>query len=123
RTRMADLMLIAPKTAAISLVLISTLVIAVAVAIATQAARGYFDVEIGHYLLWYVLPNAIDMTLLAVLAVFIQALSPNKYAGWAVMVVFLISTLVLSNLGFEHNLYQYGGTSGVPLADVNWMGG
>ena len=121
-TPIADWMFIAPKTAAISLVLISTLVIAAAVSIATQALRGYFDVEIGHYLLWYVLPNAIDMTLLAVLAVFIQALSPNKYAGWAVMVVFLISTLVLSNLGFEHNLYQYGGTSGVPLSDMNGMG-
>jgi ABC-2 type transport system permease protein len=85
-TPVPDWMFIAPKTAAISLVLISTLVIAVAVAIATQAVRGYFDFEIGHYLLWYVLPSAIDMTLLAV---FIQALSPNKYAGWAVMVVFL----------------------------------
>jgi aminopeptidase N len=115
-------MFIAPKTAAISLVLISTLVIAVAVAIATQAVRGYFDFEIGHYLLWYVLPNAIDMTLLAVLAVFVQALSPNKYAGWAVMVVYLISTLVLSSLGFEHNLYQFGGTPAVPLSDMNGMG-
>ena len=121
-TPVPDWMFIAPKTAAISLVLISTLIIAVAVSIATQAVRGYFDFEIGHYLLWYVLPNAIDMTLLAALAVFIQALSPNKYAGWAVMIVFLISTLVLSNLGFEHNLYQYSGTSGVPLSDMNGMG-
>jgi ABC-2 type transport system permease protein len=121
-TPVPDWMFIAPKTAAISLVLISTLIIAVAVAIATQAVRGYFDFEIGHYLLWYVLPSAIDMTLLAVLAVFIQALSPNKYAGWAVMVVYLISTLVLSNLGLEHNLYRFGGTPGVPLSDMNGMG-
>jgi ABC-2 type transport system permease protein len=121
-TPVPDWMFIAPKTAAISLVLISTLFIAVAVAIATQAVRGYFDFEIGHYLLRYVLPSAIDMTLLAVLAVFVQALSPNKYAGWAVMVVYLISTLVLSNLGFEHNLYQYGATPAVPLSDMNGMG-
>jgi aminopeptidase N len=121
-TPVPDWMFIAPKTAAISLVLISTLVIAVCVAIATQAVRGYFDFEIGHYLLWYVLPNAIDMTLLAVLAVFVQALSPNKYAGWAVMVVYLISTLVLSSLGFEHNLYQFGGTPTVPLSDMNGQG-
>ena len=110
-TPVADWMSVVPKTAAISLVLVSTLVVAILVAIATQAARGYFDFEIGRYLIWYVLPNAIDSILIAVLAVFIQALSPNKYIGWAVMVIYLISTIVMSNLGFEHNLYQYGGTT------------
>ena len=121
-TPVPDWMFLIPKTVAIALVLISTLLIATLVAIATQAVRGYFDFEIGLYLAWYVLPTAIDMTLLAVLAVFIQALSPNKYVGWAVMVVFLISTLVLSNLGFEHNLYQYGGTPPAPLSDMNGQG-
>jgi len=117
-----DWMFLAPKTVAIALVLISTLLIGMVVAILTQAVRGYYQFEIGHYLLWYVLPNAIDMTLMAVLAVFVQALSPNKYAGWAVMVVYLISTLVLGNLGFEHNLYNYGGGPNVPLSDMNGMG-
>jgi len=121
-TPVPDWMAVAPKTAAIALVLISTLVVAVCVAIATQAVRGFFDFEIGRYLLWYVLPTAIDMTLVAVLAVFVQALSPNKYVGWAVMVVYLISTIVMSSLGFEHNLYQYGGTPPVPLSDMNGQG-
>ena len=117
-----DWMFIAPKTAAIALVLISTLTVGAIVAMLTQAVRGYFQFEVGHYLLWYVLPNAIDMTLLAALAVFVQALSPNKYAGWAVMVVYLISTLVMSSLGFEHNLYQYSGRPDVPLSDMNGQG-
>ncbi len=121
-TPVPDWMFIAPKTAAIALVLASTMVAAVIVAMLTQLVRGYSQLEVGHYLLWYVLPNAIDMTILAVLAILIQALSPNKYVGWAVMVVYLISTLVMSNLGFEHNLYQYGGTPSVPLSDMNGQG-
>ena len=122
-TPVPDWMSVMPKTAAIAMVLVSTLIAAVAVAIATQAARGYFGFEIGRYLLWYVAPTAIDMTLIAVLAVFIQALSPNKYVGWAVMATYLISTIVMSNLGFEHNLYQYGGTPPAPLSDMNGQGG
>ncbi len=117
-----DWMFIAPKTVAIALVLISTLVVGVVVAILNQVARGYFEIEFGHYLLWYLLPTAIDVTLIAVLAIFIQALSPNKYVGWAVMVVYLIATLVLPNLGYEDNLYLYGAGSPVPLSDMNGQG-
>jgi ABC-2 type transport system permease protein len=117
-----DWAFVAPKTLAIALVLISTLVVGVAVAILIQLIKGFTDVEIGKYLLWYVLPNAIDMTLIAVLAIFIQALSPHKFLGWGLMVVFLISQLVMGNLGLEHNLYQYGGGPSVPLSDMDGQG-
>jgi len=121
-TPVPDWMFIAPKTGAIALVLVSTMLTGVVVAMLTQLVRGYTELEVGHYLLWYVLPNALDMTLVAILALLIQALSPNKYVGWAVMVVYLISTIVMSSLGFEHNLYQYGGGPGVPLSDMNGQG-
>ena len=67
-------------------------------------------------------PQSLSFLLLAVLAIFIQALSPNKFVGWAIMVVYLISTLVLSNLGFDHILYRYGAGIGVPLSDMNGRG-
>ena len=56
---------------------------------------------------------------LAILAVFIQALSPNKYVGWAIMVLYLVGTITLSNIGFEHPLYQYADTGTVRLSDMN----
>jgi ABC-2 type transport system permease protein len=58
----------------------------------------------------------------AVLAIFVQSLSPNKFVGWAIMVVYLISTLVLANMGFDHVLYRYGAGIGVPLSDMNGRG-
>jgi ABC-2 type transport system permease protein len=121
-TPVPDWMFVAPKTLAISLVLISTLVVGVAVAMLIQAIKGYFGFEIGKYLLWYVLPVSFDVVLLAVLAIFVQALSPHKFIGWAVMAVYLVSTIVLSNLGFEHNLYQYGSGPTTPLSDMNGQG-
>lgn len=121
-TPVADWMFVGPKTLAISLVLISTLFVGVVVAIAMQATQGYFHFELGKYLLWWALPHSIDFVLLAVLAIFVQALSPNKFVGWAVMAVYLISTLVLADLGFEHHLYQYGSEPGVPLSDMDGQG-
>jgi ABC-2 type transport system permease protein len=121
-TPIADWMYVAPKTLALALVLISTLLVGSAVAIAMQAIKGFFDFQIGEYLLWYVLPNAIDLTLVAALAIFVQALSPHKFVGWAVMVVYLISTVVLTTLGFEDNLYQFGNGPTVPLSDMNGQG-
>jgi len=117
-----DWMFVAPKTLAISLVLISTMVVGVIAAIAIQAIKGYFDFELGKYLLWYIVPNAVDLVIIAALAIFVQALVPHKFVGWAVMAVYLISTIVLSNLGFEDNLYQYNGGPLVPLSDMNGQG-
>jgi ABC-2 type transport system permease protein len=121
-TPVPDWIFIVPKTAAIAVVLFATTLVSVAVAMIIQAIKGYYGFEIDKYLLWYVLPNAIDVTLFAVLAMFVQALSPHKFIGWAVMATYLISTIVLSNLGFEDNLYQYVGSPDVPLSDMNRMG-
>ena len=117
-----DLAFLVPKVAALCLVLVSMLVLSSATAIAVQALRGYHHFELGNYLAWYILPGAVDWALLAVLAIFLQVVAPSKQAGWGLMLLYLISTLVLSNLGFEHNLYQYGGTPAVPLSDMNGAG-
>jgi ABC-2 type transport system permease protein len=117
-----DWTFLVPKTLALALVLISTLLIGVLAGMATQTIKGHTDYELGKYLLWYVFPQSLSFIHLAVLAIFIQALSPNKFVGWAIMVVYLISTLVLSNLGFDHILYRYGAGIGVPLSDMNGRG-
>ena len=121
-TPVPDWAFVGPKTLAISLVLLSTLLVSVLAAIMIQVIKGYTHFQLDAYLLWYVLPQAVDWLLLAVLAVFLQTLSPHKFVGWGLMVIYVISTLTLSNLGFEHNLYNYGGAPGVPLSDMNAQG-
>jgi len=121
-TPVPDWAFIAPKTLAISLVLISTLLVSVLAAMAVQTAKGFTEFQIGHYLVWYVLPQSVDFILMAVLAVFLQVLSPHKFVGWGLMVIYMVTTITFNNLGFEHNLYNYGGAPGVPLSDINGMG-
>jgi aminopeptidase N len=111
-----------PKTLALVLVLFSTALIGILAGVVTQAMKGYYDFELGKYVFWYAIPQAVSFSLLAVLAIFVQALSPNKFVGWAIMVVYLISTIVLSNLGFDHPIYQYGTGIAVPLSDTNGRG-
>lgn len=121
-TPVPDWAFVAPKTLAIALVLVSTLLVSVVAAILSQVFHGYFNLELDKYLLWYVLPQAVDWILLAVLAVFLQSISPHKFIGWGLMVIYLITTITFVNLGFESKLYNYGSTTETPFSDMNGLG-
>ncbi|MFC3580020.1 ABC transporter permease/M1 family aminopeptidase [Sphingomonas hylomeconis] len=108
-----------PKVLAVTGVLFATTLISVVAACLVQLTRGQTDLALDQYLAWYVLPMTADALLLAILAVFVQALSPNKYAGWAIMLVYLVGTITLTGMGYEHPLYQYGSTGTVQLSDMN----
>jgi hypothetical protein len=113
---------VVPKTLALALVLISTLVAGMIVAMAIQLFHAYTQFEIGKYLLWYLLPNAVDFTLIAALAIFVQAVSPHKFVGWLIMLLFLLSQRVLPQLSLVDHLYTYGQGPSVTLSDMNGLG-
>jgi len=113
---------VAPKIVAIVLVLAATLAVSTLTAMIVQAAKGYFEFEFGRYLEWYVLPNLIRFAQFAVFAVLVQALVPQKFIGWAVMLLYIVANVTLGNLGFEHRLYRFTATPPVPLSDMNGSG-
>jgi aminopeptidase N len=120
-----DWVFVIPKTLAIALVFVALLAVSILAAVIVQSLKGYADFELGKYLWWYLTPIAVSLTLFAVLAVFVQALVPQKFIGWGVMVIFIVAMLVTGSLGWEHNLYRYGaGMLGpmAPLSDMNGQG-
>jgi ABC-2 type transport system permease protein len=117
-----DWSFLVPKTIAIALVLMSTYAISALAAVINQALKGYYNFELEHYVIWYILPETIYATLLAALAVFFQSILPHKYFGWGAMLVFLVLTLVAGSLGLDDNLYLYAGAPDVPLSDMNGLG-
>jgi len=121
-TPAADWAFLVPKIIAITIVLVALAFGSIGAAILVQLAKGYTTLEFGHYVTWYAVPWVVNMLLFAVLAVFIQTLVPHKFVGLLVMVLFLAGQLTLTKFGFEHNLYQYAGTSAVPLSDMNGQG-
>ncbi len=117
-----DWAFVIPKIAAIVLVLLSTFLISVGAAILVQTLKGYHNYEFAHYLFWYVFPEALTAIEVAALAIFVQALSPQKYVGWGIMGLYIVGLLALPNLGYEHHLYIYGTKDVVPLSDMNGEG-
>lgn len=111
-----------PKIVAIALVLAASALVAVLTGMLVQALKGYTRFEPLAYLLWYVLPMTVGALLLAVLAVFVQVLVPQKFIGWGVMLLYIVASVALAAAGFEHNLYNYGSTPRVPLSDMNGLG-
>lgn len=116
-----DLVHLAPKIAAIALVLAATGAVAVLTGMGVQLAKGWLRLEPLNYLLWFWLPTLVVSLQLAVLSVFVQVLVPHKALGWALMLLQIVATVGLATAGFEHNLYNFAGTPPVPLSDFNGM--
>ena len=108
-----------PKVIAVAAVLIATLCIAALTAILVQLFRGYTAIELDKYVVWFILPYSVDMLMTAILAVFFQALSTSKYMGWGLMVIYLVASITLVSLGFEHPLYNFGDVGFVMVSDLN----
>ncbi|HEX7154103.1 MAG TPA: ABC transporter permease [Thermoanaerobaculia bacterium] len=115
---------VVPKTMALALVLVSMLVCNVAASIVLQLSLNFTNIELGKYVLWYVLPQSFDMLLVAAVAILVQSLSPHKFIGWGVMVLLLIWRELNSMARWvNHHLLNFSETSSVPLSDLNGAAG
>jgi aminopeptidase N len=107
------------KLAAVAGVLIALGVGAVLIqSILFQLVRGLTDIEPGQWLAWFVAPNIFYVVQLSVLAIVVQAISPNKFVGWGIMLLYLVSTIVFAGMGLSHPLVNYAEASN-PLSDMN----
>lgn len=112
-----------PKILAIFTVLLAMSLTGMLTGVLYQLLLGAKSIDFGLYIISYVMPQSIDLLLLAVLAVFFQVLSPNKYLGWGLMLAWFVSRIFLSNLGYSNMLYMFGAGPGEPLTDMNGTGG
>jgi ABC-2 type transport system permease protein len=121
-TPVSDWAFVLPKVLAIFLVLLVTACVGAFAGMIVQLIKGYINFELTNYFMWWVVPTTILSFQLAVLAVFFQAISPNKYVGWGGLLIYLVASLTLGNLGFQHNLYQIAGAPAAPLSAFNGLG-
>ena len=106
-----------PKVLAIFAVLLIVDLGGMATGLFYQLVEGAREVGIPQYVGWFFLPDALNGLLIAILAVFFQVLSPNKYFGWGLLFVWFVAGIFLSNMGYANPLYNYGGAPGAPLSD------
>ena len=86
-----------------------------------QLIRGHHRIEPGLYVANIAL-TALKFLLLAALALFLQVIANNKFRGYLLIVLFLISRIVLKQLNFEHHLYDFGSAPDTPYSDMNGYG-
>ena len=68
------------------------------------------------------LNGSIFYGLMAMLALALQGITHNKFAGYALVIAVLLAQGVLSALDFEHNLYTLGSAPNAPWSDMNGYG-
>lgn len=96
-------------------------VVGIFATIGYQLYKGYTNLEPALYAKGF-LVNIYPFLLLAVLAMAVQVLSKNKFIGYMVMILAMISAIVLNALDYQHNLYRYAGAPGIPYSDMNGYG-
>lgn len=83
-----------------------------------QVMGGVIDIEFGHWLAWFAAPATFYVIQISALSIVVQAVSPNKFVGWGIMLIYLVSTIVFAGLGWEHPLLNYAAVA-QPLSDMN----
>jgi ABC-2 type transport system permease protein len=110
------------KFGALLTIILLMLLVGAVVGMGWQLAHGYTHLEPGLYLGMLAL-NAIPFVLIAVLALFLQVMSNNKFLGYLLSILWVAaSSIGFSLLHWDHNLYNYGSGPSVPYSDMNGFG-
>jgi ABC-2 type transport system permease protein len=109
------------KTTAMFAVVLAFMLAGVVASIGYQLGHGYTNLEPALYLK-IALMDAMPFVLMAVLAVFLQVVSNQKFLGYLLLIVGLVLNIVLGSLHFEHNLYLYPAAPEIPYSDMNGFG-
>jgi ABC-2 type transport system permease protein len=116
-----DWLMIAAKTSALCIVVNAMMLVAVITLIALQASTGYAHFEVSLYLQSAFIYNGLYYCLLWVLAVVVQAISPNKWLGMLIMLGLYAGLMSLGSMGFDHVLYGFSIPDAV-YSDMNGFG-
>ncbi|HET7065621.1 MAG TPA: M1 family aminopeptidase [Rudaea sp.] len=109
------------KLTALTAVIVVFLGAGALVCAAYQLIRGYTHIEPGLYLS-YIALNTLRFVLVGALALFLQVIANNKFLGYLLIVIYFISRIALTQLHFDHHLYNFGSAPDAPYSDMNGYG-
>ncbi len=110
------------KCIGLALVMLLLGALAILATAAFQAIMGYFRFEPLLYAQVY-LASVVPLVVgLVPLTVGVHALVNQKFVGHLIIIVYFVGLSVMSNLGFDHRLYQVGIPSSFTYSDMNGWG-
>jgi ABC-2 type transport system permease protein len=109
------------KSLALVGVVLAFLFVGILAAIAIQLVKGGAPVEPALYVKG-VLVSGLPFILMGLFAVVLQVVTNNKFIGYALMIVLMVSQVVAGIMHLDHNLYNIGGLPRTPYSDMNGYG-
>ncbi|HEX8404647.1 MAG TPA: ABC transporter permease, partial [Duganella sp.] len=86
-----------------------------------QLFKGGAPIEAGLYLKGVLLESAF-FVLMGLFALALQVLTNNKFIGYLLVILLMVSQIVLGVMHFDHNLYNFGKLPGLRYSDMNGYG-
>lgn len=112
---------LAAKSMALVAVVVGFLTAGALSGVIVQVIKGGTTIEWLLYAKGVALAS-FGFVLLGLLAIVLQVLTNNKFVGYLLMILVLISQIVFGSLDLKHNLYNFAGTSGMTYSDMNGYG-
>lgn len=110
------------KFLAVCLVIISIFVLGMLATISNQLILGYTHIDLLQYIVSLFYFSASSLILLVVFSFLLQTMSPNKYIGMLLFVGYFFVSIVFSELGIEHNMFQFSQAPFMQYSDMNGYG-
>jgi len=116
-----DWMPLLAKVAALAAVIVVFLAVGSLYCVGYQLLHGFTHLQPLLYLQFIGL-SLLAFLLLGILALVFQVWSNNKFAGYALVIGWLILMFGLSQLHFNDNIYRFGSAPDTPYSDMNGFG-
>ena len=87
-----------------------------------QSVKGVEDLDLVQYLVRLGYFQLLPCLYVVILAFLLQVISPNKYVGMFLFVLYFIATQTLTGFDFSHNMYHYSFAPAAPFSDLNRFG-
>lgn len=118
----ADFTTLIAKFLALLIIYSAIIVMLIFSGVLIQVAYGYTKFELPLYFGTLFSETMSVLVVYTFLSIFVQVMVNNKFMGYAVCVGFFIVTLVVSQVGLEHALFQFGGPGLGTYSDMNTYG-
>ena len=97
------------KLFALTWIYITILIMMIIIGIIFQVIHGYSNFQLSAYFYSFFIETLPFLILFTISSLSIQVLVNNKYLGFALSLIFVISVLLIPALGFQHDLINFGG--------------
>jgi ABC-2 type transport system permease protein len=116
-TPVRGLAMVLSKWMTLTIMIAAVIAIGIAAGVLFQLTSGWFEFSplLWLSLFWF---SGMPLALYAAAAVLIHAVSPGKYAGLVLVLLFVLATRMLPMAGLEHPLWRFGAGPGVDYSDL-----